>query len=313
MPPTPDPSVLRTFAPAKINWTLEVLGKRPDGYHEIRSVMQTISLSDEVEMRPAGAFSLAIWGDEAGGLTARDNLVTRAVRSFPDRDRTHPVSVRLRKSIPAAAGLGGGSSDAAAALRILAKHWSLTERSAIGEAAAALGSDVPFFLRGGMQLAHGRGEAVTPLPIPGFVDLVLITPPIAVPDKTRRLYSLLRPKHYTEGEHTSRLIESLKQGRTPTDADFFNVFDLVADAVFPELRRYRELLEHVAGGRALLAGAGPSLFVLLPSGRGWREEMVLAQAMERRGLRGWFVRTTGAISARRPPYFSRIGRAAFQR
>jgi 4-diphosphocytidyl-2-C-methyl-D-erythritol kinase len=286
---TPEPAALRTVAPAKINWTLEVLGRRPDGYHEVRSVMQTISLADELDLRPASAFSLEITGREAGGLKARDNLVTRAVHALPDLARERPVAIRLEKAIPAAAGLGGGSSDAAATLRLLAKHWSIEDRDVIQQVAVSLGSDVSFFLRGGMQLAQGRGELVSPLPVPDAVTLVLITPPIVVADKTRRLYSLLRPHHYTDGERTLRLVERLKQGRMPTRDDYFNVFDAVADQVYPGLPGYRETLQRITGEEPMLAGAGPSLFVIVPAAR---TNPYLSAAMEGRGLSGWAVATT---------------------
>jgi 4-diphosphocytidyl-2-C-methyl-D-erythritol kinase len=181
-----DGAVPRTEAPAKINWTLEVLGKRPDGYHEIRSVMQTLSLKDTLELHPADRFSLTVDGPQAANAgNADENFVTRAARSFPDLLERQPVAFRLTKRIPAAAGLGGGSSDAAAALRLLSDYWHIDDPKRLYEVAGALGSDVPFFLRGGVQLAAGRGEALVPLPSAELVSLVLLTPPLTLRAKRR--------------------------------------------------------------------------------------------------------------------------------
>jgi 4-diphosphocytidyl-2-C-methyl-D-erythritol kinase len=121
---------------------------------------------------------------------------------------------------------------------------------------------VAFFLRGGAQLASGRGELLEPLPDPPRVRLVLLTPPLALARKTARLYAALRPEHVTDGSATARLASKLHDGGTPGPADYMNAFDGVADAMYPGLIRYRLRLEKVAGSRALLAGAGPSLFAV---------------------------------------------------
>jgi 4-diphosphocytidyl-2-C-methyl-D-erythritol kinase len=116
---------LRLVAPAKINWTLEVLGKRDDGYHEIRSVMQTVALADAVTLRPAGDVSLSVHGDDALAAELREqNLAYRAAAALRGA-ASRGVAIVLEKHIPAAAGLGGGSSDAAAVLRGLRRLWSL--------------------------------------------------------------------------------------------------------------------------------------------------------------------------------------------
>jgi 4-diphosphocytidyl-2-C-methyl-D-erythritol kinase len=302
MPTPSEPSVLRTVAPAKINWTLEVLGRRDDGYHEIRSVMQTISLEDELELRPAPAFSLEIAGRQAGALTPSDNLVTRAARLFEKELRDRPVEIRLHKEIPAAAGLGGGSSDAAAALRLLRRHWKMQDERRIDAAANRLGSDVRFFLRGGMQLVEGRGELVTPLPANDPVRIILATPPIVLPEKTARLYAKLKPSDFTDGGATASLVARLRSARPPRADDYVNVFDQVADQVFPRLIEYRRHFERIVGSAPLLAGAGPSLFAVAPlspleglSSVGWE----LSEALKRRGFRVWFVKTTGSASATR--------------
>jgi 4-diphosphocytidyl-2-C-methyl-D-erythritol kinase len=293
MPPTtPDPAILRTVAPAKINWTLEVLGRRPDGYHEVRSVMQTISLEDELVLRIADRYELVQSGPEVTPVEQDENLVTRAARSFPDRLLARPVCFHLTKNIPAAAGVGGGSSDAAAALRLLGRFWRVRD-GGIDRVAASVGSDVPFFLRGGTQLAASRGEHVTPLRSPPSQSLVLLMPPISVPNKTVRLYAEVTAAQYTDGRATEMLARKLEAGGVPAPEDYVNVFDAIADRVFPGLQDYRRLLQRLTGSRAMLAGAGPSLFALvkplmLPEGR-WRGGGLL----DTKGARVWTVHTTG--------------------
>lgn len=277
----------QTIAPAKINWTLEVLGRRPDGYHEIRSVMQTISLVDDLSVRPAPVLTLRVTGRGADSLAEDGNLVLRAARAFPDRLACRPVAFTLHKRIPAAAGLGGGSSDAAATLRLLCDAWDLGGCDALAGVAASLGSDVPFFLRGGTQVAAGRGELLTPLPSITSVSLVLLTPPITIPGKTASLFAQLDRSNYTDGGATARLAEGIQNGSSATPADYVNVFDAPADRVFPDLRDYRRALERATGERAMLAGTGPSLFAVCAA------PAAAVAALSRAGLTAWAVHTTG--------------------
>lgn len=271
-------------AHAKINWTLEVLGRRADDYHEIRSVIQTISLHDTLTLQPAPEFSLSVNGRDAADLIQEENLVTRAASLFPAELAARPVAFSLEKRIPAAAGLGGGSSDAAAALRLLAAHWSLSDQ-AVAMAAAALGSDVPFFLGGGVQLMSGRGERLEPLPAVYRLPLVLLTPPIRVARKTARLFAELDRSHYGDGGATGRLAASIRAGRAPDSRSYVNVFDHVADHVFPRLHHYRHALEQATGATAMLSGAGPSLFAICS------EPEIAAAHLRERGFEAWAVTT----------------------
>ncbi len=185
------------LAPAKVNLTLAVLGVRPDGFHELHSVMVPTGVVDWLSVAalpPGGADTLHVEGFDAGPVA--DNLALRALRTARQAardagfgpDAPPPLAVRLEKRIPVAAGLGGGSSDAAAALDAALEAWGVTLDATTRHAiAAGLGSDVPFFLAGGPALAEGRGERLTPLPwLRGAADwpdrpgLLLVTPAVAL-------------------------------------------------------------------------------------------------------------------------------------
>ena len=253
---------VRATACAKINWALEVLHRRPDGYHEIRTVLQTIDLCDTLELHPATDLCLETRGE--GLPPAEENLVMRAARLLQERaDGSPGARVRLSKSIPVAAGLGGGSSDAAAALRGLNELWGLgLPRDELAKIGAQLGSDVPFFLHGGAALAGGRGERITPLPDVGSRQLVIVVPPFTLPHKTQRMYSLLAPADYTDGSATERVADAIRQGKPVEDERLFNVFDEPAFRGFPELQRLRGVLLAGDAASVHLAGSGPALFVL---------------------------------------------------
>ena len=253
---------VRATTCAKINWLLEVLHRRPDGYHEVRTVIQTIDLCDTLELHPAAELCLEACGD---GLPApEENLVMKAAHLLREQAAGSPgARMRLSKAIPVAAGLGGGSSDAAAALRGLNELWGLAlPREALEDMAARLGSDVPFFIRGGTALAEGRGERVTPLTDAPLRELVIAVPPLPLANKTQRMYSLLTPADYTDGSATGRLVDAIRRGKPVEDSHLFNVFDRPAFRAFPELERLRQALL-AAGARSVhLAGSGPALFAL---------------------------------------------------
>jgi 4-diphosphocytidyl-2-C-methyl-D-erythritol kinase len=254
---------LRLTAPAKINWTLEVLGRRSDGFHEVKTILQTINLCDSLELEPAAELTLEATGE---GLPPPDeNLPMRAARLLQERTRhSGGVRMRLTKAIPVAAGLGGGSSDAAAALRGLDRLWGLAlPHERLVELAAEVGSDVPFFLHGGTALAEGRGERMTPLPDAPRTAILVVVPPLSIPHKTQRMYSLLSPEHYGDGAAGDRFADALRQGRPLEESDLYDVFDSPAFQAFPELHACRQALRQAGASAVHLAGSGPALFVLL--------------------------------------------------
>ena len=263
MPTTPD-SPLELLAHAKLNLTLEVLGRRADGYHEIRSVFQEIALADRLVLHPAEGLSLEC---SAPGLAGESNLAMAAARALAEATGcTLGARIVLEKHIPAAGGLGGGSSDAAAALRGLNALWRLglsTER--LLALAARLGSDVPFFLAGGTALASGRGELLQPLPPLPETWFVLLFPPYPeVAGKTGRLYSLLNRGHYTDGAASRRLAEALASGRFDA-SHLYNVFESVAPQVFMGIEEHMQALRDAGAERVHLAGSGPTLYALVHS------------------------------------------------
>jgi len=176
-------------APCKINLSLEVLGRRPDGYHEIRTIMHTVDLCDELAfaVRLDGALTLSC--DDPAVPADGTNLVLRAAHLLRERgDPAAGAAIALRKRVPPGGGLGGGSADAAITLLALRDLWELrVTDDDLAEMAARLGSDVPFFLRGGTALCEGRGERVSRLPVGPAMHFVLVMPDLHV--STREVYA----------------------------------------------------------------------------------------------------------------------------
>ncbi len=282
-------------APAKINLTLEVLGKRDDGYHEIASVMQAVSLFDTLTLSTAEDVQLI---SDVPELRTRDNLVYRAAELLKrEKAGDGGVEIRLNKGIPIAAGMGGGSSDAAATLLGLNVLWKLgLDTKELEAFAARLGSDVPFFLSGGTALAEGRGERITPLPIPPTAWLILAFQPNPIENKTAAAYKALTPRDHTDGRKTARLASLIRDGAPPDNDTLFNVFDNVAIRLFPGIDKAWKTLEAVSGEPVHLSGAGPTLFCLVGSQE--EGERVVGECTNR-GLDCRLVRTLGPVEGPR--------------
>ena len=257
--------MLTIMAPAKINLTLEVLGKRPDGFHEIRSVMQTVSLCDGLSFSEADKTTLKC---DMEGWSAEKSLVNQAVNLLREATGcTRGVALEVTKKIPLMSGLGGDSSDTAATLKGLNEIWKLRlTPEKLSMMAAQLGSDVTFFLRGGTALATGRGEVITTLPsIPG-IWMVLVVPDVPVQeDKTARMYRSLKASHYTDGTLTDKTITAIKRGEIPDISWLFNTFENIAFDDFNIRQVYVEHLLKLGAPRVHLAGSGPSLFTIFNS------------------------------------------------
>ena len=220
---------------AKINWSLRITGKRADGFHDLETVFQTISLHDELTFREAGGVTLTC--DDPAIPLDETNLVIRAARAVGATN----VAIDLRKRIPAGGGLGGGSSNAAVTLRALGG-----DREDLPEIALSLGSDVPFFLVGGTAYATGRGEVLTPLPPMSGIELLLVLPEERV--NTREAFA--RVTHYSA---------PLGIAAYRDFSAFTNDFEEPVFAMLPRLRTLKERL-YAAGARwAQMSGSGSTL------------------------------------------------------
>jgi 4-diphosphocytidyl-2-C-methyl-D-erythritol kinase len=247
---------------AKINITLEVTGKRDDGYHQISSVMQAINLRDTLSIRQADHLYL---DSNVTTLVSPNNLVYRAARLLQDiTGVARGAAISLGKNIPLASGLGGGSSDAVATIQTLNDIWELNlTPDNLERIAAQLGSDTLFFLAGGgTALAGGRGDKITRLPSLPQAYVVLMNPDMNIPNKTSSMYASLDPSHFTHGEATQKIIEMLRRGEQITVSDCYNVFEKVAFSRFTELEEYRRCFLSAGAEEVRLAGAGPTLFTL---------------------------------------------------
>jgi 4-diphosphocytidyl-2-C-methyl-D-erythritol kinase len=260
----PGREVLTARAPAKVNLVLEVTGKREDGYHEIDTVLQTLELADDVAVSLGGAEEVRVTGLFAEGTPPdQTNLAWRAAAELAQRcgRTTAGLGIRLDKRIPAAGGLGGGASDAAAVLRLLAGAWSAPE-GAVQEVAETIGSDEAFFLVGGTARATGRGERVTPLlPLPRH-GVVLFIPPGTIERKTARMFAEMDRHPFDSGSVSAAFVARPPRGMT--GADIYNAFERVAFDVFPGLHTLWEELEGRLREPVRLAGAGPTLFWIGP-------------------------------------------------
>ncbi len=248
------------LAHAKINLTLEILGKRPDGYHNLVTVMTTIGIHDVVTVFESDELVLA----EDGGIPAERNLALTAAKEL---QRVAGVAggatVSLAKEIPESAGLGGGSTDAAATLRALNQLWNLNlSRSELAEIGATVGSDVPFLVYEGTALVQGRGEEVTPIPAPAIDRILVLSPDIQVPNKTATLFSLIGRSRYTRGALSHKLAARIRAGHDAPAEFFFNVFQDIAPEVFEGWEQYRDALASLGAREILLSGAGPSMFAI---------------------------------------------------
>lgn len=269
--------MLRALAPAKVNLTLELLGRREDGYHEIRSVMVAISLCDEINVEPAPETSLTC---SVPSLANERNLVCRAVELVRrEIGRSDGLRIHLEKRIPEAAGLGGGSSDGAMALELAQQAWGVRlPETRARELAAQLGSDVPFFLGAGAEVVSGRGELSDPLPVPPLY-LVLVHPPLAL--STAAVYRAVLPEDYTDGARTRELARHIAQGERVQPAWLFNGMEPAAYRRGAELARYRDMMLDAGAGLVRVSGSGPTLFTVCDD---HASAEALAQELARHGL-----------------------------
>ena len=284
-----------TQAYAKINLTMEALGRREDGYHDVASILQTVSLHDTLTFEDADGIGIDC---DVPALSARDNLSVRAACLLRDEAQAQRgAAITLTKRIPVAAGLGGGSSDAAATLLGLNRLWGLElTMDDLLPLAARLGSDVPFFLYGGTCRVSGRGERVEPLPPTDLEWAVVLNPRIDLPKKTETMFSRLSPMSYTNGGLTRKLAARLAgNGDTPPQF-LFNVFDEIARDAVPGLGGYWDAFASVGAREIHVCGAGPSLFAPVSSKHHATAMQLLLQHRH-----GWDAHVVSMVDRSEPP------------
>ncbi|RJP33614.1 MAG: 4-(cytidine 5'-diphospho)-2-C-methyl-D-erythritol kinase [Actinobacteria bacterium] len=252
-------------APAKINLYLEAGPPRPDGYHPVRTVLQTVELCDLVEMEVTDGGEGLYLAVEGGAPSGEDNLCHRAAAVFlATTGLRMGIKIRLVKRIPQAAGLGGGSSDAAAVLRILNfLSGEALSREELFRTAATLGMDVPFFLVGGTALGEGRGERITPLPQAPPLPVLLVNPGAALTtgDVYRR-YDLSGGDD-PPAQGPDSLIAFLPAGDAGLIGSLlYNSLQRAACELMPEVGSLLEWAAAAGAAGALVSGSGPTVFVL---------------------------------------------------
>ena len=273
------------MAPAKINLTLEVLGRRADGYHELVSVFATVDLRDRVRVALCKTLDVRIAPDV--GAAEGEDLASRAVLALAEANGRAPFAhVRVKKRIPVAAGLGGGSSDAGAVLRALARVWRLDEQG-LKVVGARVGSDVPFFASAApYALVRGRGELVEPLPAPAplWIALVQLRERVSTAEVFRAYHG-----SSSTGERSAALARALRESAaTPAVIREHLVNDLLpaAERVCPPVAEARKTAADV-GIALAMSGSGPSLFAVADDRA---QAIQIARRLRRSGLRA---RATG--------------------
>ncbi|WP_165249119.1 4-(cytidine 5'-diphospho)-2-C-methyl-D-erythritol kinase [Paludisphaera soli] len=275
---------VEVLAPAKLNLFLEVAGRRPDGYHEIESLMVAVDLFDELTFREEEGGGIALACDDPSLPVDGRNLVVRAAELLMSESGCRSgARIALKKAIPAQAGLAGGSSDAAATLVALDRLWNLgTPPERLAELAGRIGSDVAFFLNGPTAVCRGRGELVEAVSLPVPLHFVLVAPKVGL--STADVYHRLRPPETPKpiGPALAALAagDPVELGRS-----LFNRLQPVAETIRPELAGLRDALAnlgpHLCG--SLMSGSGSAYFGL---GRDAASAERAADALKPLGL-GW--------------------------
>lgn len=279
--------MLTVFAPAKINLALDVTNRRPDGYHDVDMVMQTIGLADQITLENHPTLELTC-NIPALPTDAR-NLAWRAVKLLQESAGVERgVKIHITKRIPLAAGLAGGSADAAAVLTALNDLWQLgltTEQLAV--LGLKLGADVPFCIRKGCMRAQGIGEVLTPIRSHLRCQVLLVKPNIEV--STALVYKRLNLDSIQVHPDLSRIVQWLERGDlSALTAGWGNVLEEVALRDFPAVAEVKKILRECGLTQVLMSGSGPTVFALDPSSEGIERLMA-------RVPRDWFVSLTHFI------------------
>src|SRR5215471_1876360 len=297
MTPSRRPRRIAVRASAKVNLALEVLGKRSDGYHEIATVMLAVDLADRLTLETAPTTSFHT--DDPDLPTDEGNLVVRAARLLSEAAGVERgARISLAKRIPVAAGLGGGSSDGAAALWGLNRLWGIGwSRARLMELGLRLGMDVPFFLGESPALATGRGECLEPLGESGQYALVLVNPGIPLP--TREVYARVPAGWRAEPTGTKLVMEALRTHNTGrVAAALTNHLERMVEPILPALERMKAALLAAGALGAVMSGSGPTVFGVARSLDHVRQ---IRRRVNRAGWACWAVRTLSGCPIRALP------------
>jgi 4-diphosphocytidyl-2-C-methyl-D-erythritol kinase len=270
-PPKVNSTSLTLPSFAKINLSLRILGKRPDGYHELRTILQTISLHDDLHFELSGDGAITLTCNDPDIPADERNLVVRAAYALKDRYGVDKgARIRLHKRIPAKAGLGGGSSNAAVSLLALTYLWQIeATKPHLHQVAEGLGADVPFFLLGGTALGEGTGTTLSALPDGIIQHLIVVTPNANV--STADAYTAVNSAALTTSG-ADPILSSSPTGANFQDStpgllqnDLNNDFESVIFDIEPEIKQTKVALLQAGAGDALLAGSGSSVFGVFSS------------------------------------------------
>ncbi len=252
---------------AKLNLTLDVLGKREDGYHNIKSIMQTISIRDDVEIDVGTGEPWTLECSQEGIPTDERNLAWKAAKVYCDGLKKDPngLTIRITKRIPSGAGMGGGSADAAAVLRALNRHYgSPLSILALAELGAQVGSDVPFCVLCGTAMCEGRGELLRKLPDMPDCVFVVCKPGFSVstPELYKKIDQVAIPKH---PDHMA-MESALLAGDAAKVADLiYNVFDPVVTADHLEINYIKSICNSYGALGMQMTGSGSAVYAIMPS------------------------------------------------
>lgn len=274
-------------APAKVNLRLDVLARRPDGYHELRMIMQQLDLCDEVTIARVSEPGISVTCGRDGVPDGPENIAWRAARALLVRSqRSDGLAIAISKNIPVAAGLGGGSSDGAAVLlgvnQLLGLGYSREELMQVG---VTLGADVPFFVYAPVAMAEGIGEVLSPIAQMPELWMVLVNP--NVPVSTAWVYKNLQ---LTARENDDKLPRSFVD-LAEVCAIMANDLENVTIPAFPVIREIKEQLQNRGALKAMMSGSGPTVFGIFAD-----ESTARAAAADLSRTSGWFVTVTRSIA-----------------
>lgn len=248
---------------AKINLALDVLGRRENGYHDVRMIMQTVQLFDKLTIRPIVKDALIVTTSHGFLPSGKGNLVYDAASLFLESlGSKQGFCIELEKHIPIAAGLAGGSTDAAATLLGLNElfHTPFSPQE-LRELGLSLGADIPFCLMGGTALSEGIGEILTPVPAPPACKVLIVKPPVSV--STKFVYENLRLSKDTVHPDIDGMLQALRDGSYPNlISRLGNLLESVTVLHYPEIASIKEQMLSLGADGALMSGSGPTVFGL---------------------------------------------------